>query len=102
MTNLITRTALAAALLASLGVTQAAAGHPVIDAIIGYGAGKAIEKHQEAGERLGYPPLMPPIPGPVSPHHQKMIEQIERERFERELQRDPHLIDQFERRGRTG
>jgi 1-acyl-sn-glycerol-3-phosphate acyltransferase len=101
MNNLTTRTALAA-LLTGFGIIQAAAGHPVIDGIIDYGVGKAIEKHQDAGKRLGYPPLMPPIPGPVSPHYRQMIEQIEREKFNRELQRNPQLIEQLERRGRTG
>ncbi len=78
------------------------AGHPVIDGVIGYGVGVAIEKHQEAGERLGYPPLMPPIPGAVSPAHREMIERIEREKFLRELQEDPMRLDALERRGNTG
>ena len=88
-------------LLVVLG-QSASAGHPVMDGVIGYGVGKAIEKHQEAGERLGYPPLMPPIPGAVSPAHREMIERIERDKFLRELQEDPTLLERLERLDRSG
>ncbi|NVK22676.1 MAG: hypothetical protein HWD86_09180 [Kangiellaceae bacterium] len=98
MTNLTTRAGLAT-LLVSLGITQAAAGHPVIDGVIGYGVGKAIEKHQEAGERLGYPPLMPPVPsGPTSDWHRQQLQEIERQRMERDLQR----FEKMQRRNHTG
>jgi hypothetical protein len=92
-----------ALLLAYLfGGEKAHAGHPVIDGIIGYGVGKAIERHQEAGERLGYPPLIPPTPGTVSPRHREMIRDIERDKFKRELERNPGLLEQLDRRRRTG
>jgi hypothetical protein len=82
------RTFAVAAAFAALATSAAAnPTHRVIETLGGYAAGKALDAHQEAGKRLGYPPLMPPVPGATSPNHKKMIEEVERQKRLRE-QRD--------------
>lgn len=68
-----------------IGVSSAQARHPVIQVVTDYLVGKAIDKHNEAAERLGYSPFLPPPPGhDLSEWHQRQIEHIDRERHYQE------------------
>lgn len=80
---------------------SAAHANPVLNSVVQWIGGKGIDKHNEAAERLGYPPLLPPMPGTVSSRHKEMIKHIERERFFRE-QEKVREFEEAERIGRTG
>ena len=73
----------------------------------GYLGGKGldifIELHEESYENLGYPPFYPLIPSETTPWHEQQIEQIEFEKFIRDLDTmPPDEFEKIEIKGNTG
>jgi hypothetical protein len=60
--------------------------HPIIVGVISWLTPIAIEKHNEAAERLGYAPLLPPPPfgGPQSEWHKQETKRVTEDRLYRE------------------